>query len=471
MAFLQQLADNADAPEQIAKYLEHQESRRNLPAVASLFERGYWDRLWVVQEVFNAQDITIYCGRHRLSWEDCQTALQIFWNHKKELDSAFPKGISFGDDSDLSNGFAVSQVLLYSGPNSIPNITTITKLGEYPLLGVLRACRRKLCSDPRDKVFGILGLLPESIFAEFLVDYSLSVKEIYVDIVDFIIFTTERVDVLCEAIHFPSYTGSAGLPTWCPDWSHITDITALGHLFDFSASAKTKAECYFVDERRRQLNISAIHIDTIVTHGIAVGTLCTTSDYLVAFLHWRALLLNRIEQENKGKLKDIPENKQDDGQIDDTTEHDTFWRTLCLGQVPAEHNNNWSTASYHVFASLLRDRLPHLPLDDKLKRHLDTDVGIRSHAHRGFVHQHFKHMMGRCFCLTNGGLMGLGSGFMMTGDIVVVPLGCSTPILLRREGRQGYRFVGDVYIHGYMEGKAVEEWNASFREKKDYVLV
>jgi hypothetical protein len=65
--------------------------------------------------------------------------------------------------------------------------------------------------------------------------------------------------------------------------------------------------------------------------------------------------------------------------------------------------------------------------------------------------------MGRTFCITKDGLMGMGTGFMGSGDIVVVPFGCSTPILLRAEGRRNeFRYVGDVYIHGYMNGEALE---------------
>ncbi len=52
--------------------------------------------------------------------------------------------------------------------------------------------------------------------------------------------------------------------------------------------------------------------------------------------------------------------------------------------------------------------------------------------------------------------MGMGSGFMGKGDVVVVPFGCSTPIILRAEGPRGeYRYVGDVYIHGFMHGEAL----------------
>lgn len=65
----------------------------------------------------------------------------------------------------------------------------------------------------------------------------------------------------------------------------------------------------------------------------------------------------------------------------------------------------------------------------------------------------------------------MGAGLMLPGDVVVVPLGCSTPILLRHEGtKREYRFVGDVYINGYMLGRAVEQWNEGDRKLKTYVL-
>lgn len=58
--------------------------------------------------------------------------------------------------------------------------------------------------------------------------------------------------------------------------------------------------------------------------------------------------------------------------------------------------------------------------------------------------------------MTKTGLMGMGSGYMATGDIVVVAYGCDTPIILRREGPGNeFRYVGDVYIHGVMHGEAL----------------
>jgi hypothetical protein len=320
-------------------------------------------------------------------------------------------------------------------------------------------CRRKLCADARDKVFGILGVLPEALRRDFPVNYSLSVKEVYVGVVDSILFTTQRLDVLCESVHYPPHTSSANLPTWCPDWNYITETTGLGHLERFSASGTTTAKYKFLDEStKRQLQIRAIHLDTISAHGIAVGTLCTTADYLMAFLHWRAVLLNFLDENTSGR--DISPKPSENGS--------DFCRTLCLDQVPSEYTGGqrWLQVTYYVFASLLNERLPSLRLDRVLEGYADQNMNMSTSECRSFLHRHFKRMMGRCFCVTKKGYLGLGTGFMTAGDVVVVPYGCSTPVILRPEGRHGgFRFVGDVYVHNFMNGEVFNLGDWKERER------
>lgn len=65
----------------------------------------------------------------------------------------------------------------------------------------------------------------------------------------------------------------------------------------------------------------------------------------------------------------------------------------------------------------------------------------------------------------------MGSGFMLPGDVVAVPFGCSTPILFRQEGSdKEYRFVGDVDIDEYMHRLAVDEWREKQRPAEKYVV-
>lgn len=47
----------------------------------------------------------------------------------------------------------------------------------------------------------------------------MSTKEVYVEIVDYLIKTTDCLDVICEAFSFPGTSNIAGLPPFVPDWS------------------------------------------------------------------------------------------------------------------------------------------------------------------------------------------------------------------------------------------------------------
>jgi hypothetical protein len=70
---------------------------------------------------------------------------------------------------------------------------------------------------------------------------------------------------------------------------------------------------------------------------------------------------------------------------------------------------------------------------------------------------------GRAFCVTDNGLMGVGSAFMAIGDVVIVPFGCHTPTILRLEWDKRYRYVGEVYVDKYIDSEAVYELDAGNR--------
>ncbi|KAI1281447.1 heterokaryon incompatibility protein-domain-containing protein [Xylaria sp. FL0933] len=419
---LQDIAIAKNDPEEIAAHLLSPTQLRAIEAVVHLFQRDYWKRLWVVQEVSNAKAIKVFCGG----------STGIPW-----------------------------QALVYEGPNSLLDIDSANSLlQEGSLLNIIRAYRRKLTSEPRDKVFGILGVLPEVVRKEFLVDYSLSVKEVYTNVVDFLLNTTNRLDVICESIHFPKQNGIANLPSWVPDWSQNPEITALGYSYRFNAADDTDADWEFPDpQRRNELEISAIYIGTVWKHGVAVGTLCTSADYLMAFLHWRAILLDYTSFKDPELQKEMEL---------------AFCRTICLGQIPREKEpDEWMRKTYQVFATLLRNRLPKLPLDDVLGQYAEIP-GNNETNNRQLLQSHFgSHMMGRCFFLTKNNRLGMGTGFMLPGDMIVVPLGCRTPIIIREEDRRRgrYRLVGDVYLDGYMDGEAVRRWKAGEKSVEKFVLV
>jgi hypothetical protein len=253
-------------------------------AVVSLFAREYWRRLWVVQEIFNAKCIYVYCGPTTLPWKSYQCVSKLFSQYRNEL--AFNNRVQ--DKRRLATfpgHFSKEQILIHQGPASLPNLTHPRWYGEEALLRVLRTCRRKLASDPRDKLYGILGVLPTHIQKCFCVDYKLTVKDVYTGIVKFLLHETGKLDAICEAIHFPIHTSSTNVPTFVPDWSHIPQTSAMGFKYGFSASVDHTAVYKFCDKCLNKLEISAIELDVVKNKGMVVGTLCVLGDYLMAFLH------------------------------------------------------------------------------------------------------------------------------------------------------------------------------------------
>ena len=224
-------------------------SGRGFAALVSLFERLYWKRLWVVQEVLNAAKIDIYCGASKLPWNVYQASNTAFRQHRNNLNTYFP------GDGSYNTQLPLSDVLSWRGPGSFPDRAELTS--DWSLLGALRTCRRKLATNPRNKVFGILGVLPAEMRAVLAPDYRLSIKEVYTNVADYLLHITRRFDIIYEAIHFPSHTNATDIPNWVPDWSHTPKISSLGLSYKFDATPKTTTTFSFPDHLRNKLRISA----------------------------------------------------------------------------------------------------------------------------------------------------------------------------------------------------------------------
>jgi hypothetical protein len=167
----------------------------------------------------------------------------------------------------------------------------------------------------------------------------------------------------------------------------------------------------------------------------------------MAFIHWRVLLLYELNIDEEDKNHPLQE---------------AFCRVLSLGQVPGRWSrlDLWLGLCYYICSSLVRERIPRPPMDPALRRHIRVEKFVEPDARWRYLQDYLgNHMMGRSFCVTESGLIGMGSGNMTRGGLVVVPFGCSTPILLRPEGRNSkYRYVGDVYIDGSCTVKLCNKW-------------
>lgn len=447
---LHKLVSSDGSPAEIKETIMSHNWRHHFHGLVTLFGRDYWKRLWVVQEVINSSQLTVHCGNSVLPWKTYVRASEILLEHKPDLIRAF-MGESHSDG--LNGNYPWEIFLCFRGPVGLRDI----KFASFGSVGMLRALlhhRSKLCTEPRDRIYGILGVLSAEERSQFPVDYNISTIEVYTNVVDYILSTTGRLDVICASIHYPKHQMIDRLPSWVPDWSYYPNLGPLvSQNSRFCASGQTTAIFSF-SRRRRELSISAIRIGEINATGIQLGVPINMSAILVAFFQWR-LRLMRV--------------KGSDNQI----AHEAFCRTLCLDQASDRWTPpEWVDWTYHSFSTLLQERLPGLELDDQLKFYtadttpISISAGLREQMFSDYI---VGAMAGRRFAITASGLLCLGTGCLTDGDIICVPLGCSTPVVLRQYN-QGYLFVGDVYVDGYMYGRAVEELNSGARLLEKYSL-
>jgi hypothetical protein len=81
---------------------------------------------------------------------------------------------------------------------------------------VLLLCRSRVASDRRDKIYAILGLYNSNGVKPIKPDYTLSPREVYLQVARMLLEGSTGLELLT---HVFSSHQSSDLPTWVPDWS------------------------------------------------------------------------------------------------------------------------------------------------------------------------------------------------------------------------------------------------------------
>ncbi|EXA44155.1 hypothetical protein FOVG_05658 [Fusarium oxysporum f. sp. pisi HDV247] len=177
----------------------------------AILRRPWWSRVWTVQEMVLAPSAIIMCGNLFAPLLDVRSTCADVLLHA--VSDAFD-----GDDEDL---FDFGD--LFDDPNGILNMAAMrlhpsfsTKMELGKLLRFLRWLKAK---DPRDKVYGSLGIAASTYGIE--PDYAISTVECYTRATFNIISGSRSLEIF-GAIRRPSCieTTLAGLPSWVPDWSY-----------------------------------------------------------------------------------------------------------------------------------------------------------------------------------------------------------------------------------------------------------
>lgn len=169
-------------------------SQRETISLKRLFERRYFRRMWIVQEVALAQTIDFHCG--------CNTSL-------------VPKFAGSSLDAVLR-----SQVTPPWLKHAIRTVSEETWPRAPSILGWIFDTALCACKDDRDRIFALFSLLQGSGEGRWSADYTLSTAQVYSGVAAYL--ATDRfwwaVLVLAPRLALDS---RPGLPSWVPNWSSL----------------------------------------------------------------------------------------------------------------------------------------------------------------------------------------------------------------------------------------------------------
>jgi hypothetical protein len=153
----------------------------------SFIDRPYWSRIWILQEIALAQLVTVVVEDQTIRWTGSviETIRQLCHNH----------------------GVNHSGVLPWVPAN---------RPEEQSLIDVLGRSRTCSATDPRDKVFAVLGLAQKKFSDAIPVDYTLHVNQVYLKVAVHYILDLRDLNVMKHTLGQPLDVESA--PSWVPKW-------------------------------------------------------------------------------------------------------------------------------------------------------------------------------------------------------------------------------------------------------------
>jgi hypothetical protein len=155
-------------------------------ACKTLFERPYWGRVWIIQEIAVAKKVWVQCGRSAVSWAAVESLLFQF-------------------RPDLVNFRRYRELFTKRSP-------------LVPLLQALLDTRNSLATDPRDKFYALLSLTNDGNVITGLPNYKHPIELILKNITKNIYQSRRSLNLM--VVRRPG-AARTGLPSWVPDWLYL----------------------------------------------------------------------------------------------------------------------------------------------------------------------------------------------------------------------------------------------------------
>jgi hypothetical protein len=405
-------------------------------ALLTFTQKPYWSRAWIIQELAMNQNSTlILCGRHKLT----RRMLRLGGFYCKEF-------LEVREDQ-----YSRSLNLDWDAWTKASRMRRLAKLDPKPSVGVelsplLDLVRQADATDPRDKVYSILGLIDPAISADVDPDYSLPVQQVYTDFMIAIINQTKSLDQILYG-GIPSEKMRLW-PSWVPD-SRLPFVRRHNQYLETrKASGLLPARVKFCKKGERCVLIChGFRVDKVdgITAGTSPRRFYRQSRY--ASDRYDSGTAKALEQTlvmgHPGATKQV------------------------LFEIPWQ--SKISQSSYYSSFQDFRERSQAFRIGGKdfesfYPQHGEQIADIKTTL--ACIRLVMLSLDDRALITTKTGYLGLAPKAVRPGDIIAILLGCKCPVVLRPFCNGMFRVVGECYIHGLMDGEILSQG----RDELEFIL-
>ncbi|MCJ1247936.1 hypothetical protein MMC30_005151 [Trapelia coarctata] len=403
-----------------------------------LTNRPWFSRTWVIQEIALASKAMLFCGMFTLDWSVLITATQ-WLVHTRSRPSIDP-------NINLSMHIA----LVLGDPNKSDEI----------LMSLLDICREFDATDRRDKVYGLLG---HPCLRGFLQKRAsrrvLRARRVFNGLpnnVDEISFQDFRLQV---AVRIEGHRLFIELQNLGVEGDYIENATS--NFKDIAARGDFKIWLHAGCRTENSLVIKHTSILAIALvpswdkcRNTVVLRCCPAFPPDIGKHRQRAIL----EQSHHCNIFEDIFYGFSIVRLDWVSEHEALGLTMTASSNDDDSTARYILADYSAFVleNLVEAELvtPDTTVRSEYRNIVTAADGGNSIQ---FGPRTLSTCMERKLFRTSRGYLGLGSPFLESGDLICILFGTRTPFALRKKD-DAFEFVEDCYVHGIMNGEAIEMW-------------
>jgi heterokaryon incompatibility protein (HET) len=418
-----------------AGHAKERKDSRLFKSVRKLFERPYWTRVWIAQELaVSSKDPSILCGNSSMLFS------QLIRTHLELTNIAIDPQFGLGVTTALGDRF--NMISLLAGIRlSVDNPDFSRSFYNW----VLHFSIQFEATEPRDKVFALIGLGGQWNHTTFKPDYEKPIAEVFEEVTKFFIQSDKNLDILCIA----DRGGQLDLPSWVPNFalSELNTSQILVH-DEYSAGGREPEVSW---EANSKMRVKGILVDEVLTTFIPTGAILQHEVRNIEI--FATDILTRLFSSEEAH-KRLHKNGE-------------LWRTLIMDKdIRSRRVKSPADQKLGFGFELSFGRIdPTISLDELYKLKEAQNGGyeaLRPYFDPYMINfvQTFGQDVGahkRCFFITQSGFIGVGPHGSKKGDHVVVIYGASVPFVLREKEEQIYHLVGQCYVHGIMQGEALKD--------------